>query len=167
LSGLGDSLWGEGPAATPLVYWNWFAAAACLCLFGMVNLLFDYARIQAVQERTAGAWRASRGALRFVLANLRRTASLYVALWLLALAGIAAYLLAARLLGSSLLIVLLLLFLARQFATLGKIWLRLLFYAAQFEMLDALTPKAAAPEMDAPPEPAWPAAEVSVAPQTE
>ena len=145
----------------------WFAAAAGLCLFGMVNLVFDYARIQAVAGNNPKAWRAAIAALRFVLTNRAPTAGLYIALWLLVGMGIAAYLAVARFLGAPVSGAILALFLVRQFAALGKVCLRLLFYSAQCEMFDALNPEVAVAAVEAPAEPAEPAAEFSVSPEIE
>jgi len=152
LSSLGDALWGEGSAATPLVYWSWFSAAGGLCLFGLVNLVFDYARIQIVVAEGPSAWRGTILAARFVRSHWRSTVSLYGSLWLTAALGAAAYFGMARLLRAPAIAAVTLLLLVRQAAVFGKVCVRLLFYAAQFEMFDALTPRPFVPEAELPPE---------------
>lgn len=140
LSSLGDRFWGEGSEATPLVYWSWFAAAAGLCLFSLVNLVFDYARIGVVAAESPKVWRCTRDSWRFVRANWGSTFSLYTVLWLVVLVGAAVYFGIARLLGAPAAVAVVLLFVVRQFAAYGKVALRLLFYSAQFELFDEGAP---------------------------
>jgi hypothetical protein len=159
LSFVGDKAWGEGSVQTPLVYWGWFRLAVLACLYGYVNLVFDYARIRMISTGSRGAWRAAFTSFRFVWRNRGRTIGLYAALWLIALVIIAASLAASRVAQRSILLVLLLL-LVRQILVIGKVWSRLLFYAAQCEMYHALQP----PIIIVPP-PAQPEPEPEIAPQ--
>jgi hypothetical protein len=152
LSSLGGRFWGEGSEAGPLVYWSWFSAAVGLCLFGFVNMVFDYARIGVVAVESPKAWRCSRDSLRFVRANWGSAFGLYAGLWLMVLLAAAAYFGMAHLLSGAAAGAVLLLFLVRQVAAFGKVWLRLLFYSGQFELFDARTLKPAIQEADIPPE---------------
>jgi hypothetical protein len=169
LSSLGDRFWGRGSEAAPLVYWSWLSAAAGLCFFVCINLAFDYARIRVAALERPKAWRCAWDALRFVRANCWPTVSLYLGLWLIVLLGAALYCGVARLLSAPAAGAVILLFGVRQFAAFGKVALRLLFYSAQFELFDALTPKPAAMEPAPLPEPARaePSADPAAAPEND
>ena len=196
LARIGDKIWGEGSLAAPLVYWGWGSTAVLLALLGLVGLIFDYARIGLVAADSRKALRGAMGAARFVFANFRRTAGLYIVVWAIALTVYAAYFGLSRVVAQTSLAWVLLLFVIRQAMVLAKSWTQLLFCASGVEMYVALTPPtvvepapaevppepvaeplpAVAPEPEAVPDPATapqvpeaaaPASEPSVIPSTE
>lgn len=144
LGAIGRRIWGGGSAATPLMYWGWFCAAAALLLAGVVDLLFDYGGICLVADDRRSALRAVAAAFRVVWAHPRRTAGLYAAVWAIAGLLFAAYLAVSHTLAQSSIVLVLLLLLARQGMVLAKIWSRLLFYSTAGEMYAALRPQAEA-----------------------
>jgi len=137
---VGDKIWGEGSEATPLVYWGWGRTAVLLALLGLTGLIFDYARIRLVASDSRKAFRAAFASVRFVFANFRKTAGLYVVVWAIALALLAAYYGVSRVVTQTSLGLVVLLFAIRQAMVLAKGWTQLLFYASQAEMYAALTP---------------------------
>lgn len=140
LGALGHKIWGEGSEYTPLAYWSWFSTAIVLALFGLVNLIFDYARIRLVATDSRKAFRGAMSAVRFVFRNFRRTAGLYVTVWVILVAVLAAYRgLAGVMVQSSVGLVIALL-LVRQVTVLARIWSQLLFFSSGAEMYLALAP---------------------------
>ncbi len=152
LSFVGRKLWGEGSAAAPLVYWDWFRAAVLVCLLGFVGMAFDYARIRLVAGDSRKAFRTAFSSFRFVWRNPRQTAGLYVVLWAIAFALIAAYFGLSLAVPQTSIAMVVLLLLVRQATMLARTWSRLLFYASQAEMYDSLQPVPALPEPEAVPE---------------
>jgi hypothetical protein len=152
LGGIGNKVWGEGSAATPTIYWGWFRAAVLLALLGLVNLIFDYARIRMVAADSRKAFRGAFSALKFVFANFRRTAGLYIVVWVILIAIFAVYQGLATVLVQNSLAIVFLLLLVRQAMVLARIWGQLLFYSSGAEMVRALTP-APPPVIAAEPEP--------------
>lgn len=140
LARVGEKIWGEGSEATPLMYWGWGRTAVLLALVGLTGLIFDYARIKLVAADSRKAFRGAIGAVRFVFANFRKTAGLYVVVWAIALVLLAAYYGVSRVLTQTSLGPVALLFLVRQAMVLAKGWTQLLFYASGAEMYAALTP---------------------------
>ena len=156
LGAVGRKIWGEGSEATPMVHWGWFSAAAALCLAGLVNVVFDYARVLMVAEGRRSSWGATFAAFGFVRRNAGRTVGLYVLVCAIAAALFAAYLAVSHTVAQSSMALVLVLFLARQAMVLAKIWSRLLFYSTAWEMYGALRPAPPAPPE---PEPVCAAAE--------
>jgi hypothetical protein len=140
IGAVGRKIWGEGSVDTPLMYWGWFRAAVVLCLFGLVNLVFDYARISLVAEDQRKALHATVAATRFVWKNFRGTAGLYGVVCVIAALFFAAYLGISHSFAQTSLGLVLLLLLVRQAMVFAKIWSRLLFYTAGLEMYTALKP---------------------------
>jgi hypothetical protein len=146
LAKIGQAMWGEGSVAGPLIYWGWFRLAVLLCLVGYVGLVFDYARIRMVAD-CPKAFRAMRWSFRFVGANFKRTAGLYIVLRAIVLLFIAVYFGLSRVVAETSVAALTLLLVFRQILVLARTWSRLLFYASQFELYDALeTAPAVEPE---------------------
>ena len=140
LGRVGNKIWGEGSAQTPLMYWGWGRTAVLLGLVGLVGVIFDYARIKLVASDSRKAFRSALGSVRFVFANFRKTAGLYVVVWAIALALVAAYYGLSRVVTQTSIRMVVLLFVIRQATVLAKGWTQLLFYASQAEMYAGLTP---------------------------
>ncbi len=140
LNGLGNKIWGEGSEQTPLVYWSWFRTALVLALFGLVNLVFDYARIRLVADDSRKAFRGAIASTRFVFRNFGRTVGLYTVLWVIFLVIVAVYRGIAGILSAPSMGMILLLFVIRQITVLARMGVQLLFYSSQSEMYLALAP---------------------------
>jgi hypothetical protein len=140
LSALGNKIWGEGSVETPLVYWSWFRTVFVLALFGLVNLVFDYARIRLVADDSRKAFRGAMASVRFVFRNFGRTAGLYVLLWAVFATILAVYRGIAGMLAAPAMGLILLLFLVRQITVVARVGVQLLFYSSQSEMYLALAP---------------------------
>jgi hypothetical protein len=137
---VGQKIWGEGSEAGPLVHWNWFRTAVVLGLFGLVNLIFDYARVILVVENSRKAIRAALTATRLVAKNFGQTAGLYLMVCAIAAMLLAGYFAVSHSFAQSSMGLVLLLFLVRQAMVLAKIWSRLLFCSTAVEMYTALQP---------------------------
>jgi hypothetical protein len=140
LAAIGKAVWGDGSEARPLILWGWLRLAVLVCLLGYVNLVFDYARLR-LASGSEGAFRAGLMSFRLVGKRFQPTAALYVALWAIFGVVVAAYFGLSRLIPPTPGAVLLLLFLLQQAFVLARTWVRLLFYAAQSQMFDALVPR--------------------------
>ena len=153
LNWAGPKIWGEGSAASPLVYWGWFRVVFLACLLGLCSLAFDYAAIRLAVEDSRKSVRAYLGAFRFVWRAPFRTISLYIVLWLVVLLFLAAYAGVSWLVPQTSLALVILLFLVRQATVLAKVWCRLLFYSAQCALYRDLRPSPAPVEPAPGPEP--------------
>ena len=150
LASVGRSIWGEGSEAGPLIHWNWFSAGVCLCLLGLVNLVFDYARVMLVVEDRNQTLRATIAAWRFVGRNFGRTAGLYGVVCAIAALCLGAYFGISHSFAQSSLALVILLLLVRQVMVLVKIGSRLLFCSTAIEMYRALRPVPAIAETQPP-----------------
>jgi hypothetical protein len=137
---IGRKIWGEGSEATPLIHWGWFRAAVLLCLLGLVNLVFDYARVRLVADDQRKTLRATIAAFRFVWKNLPSTLGLYAIVCAIAGLIFAAYLGVSHSLAQTSLGLVLILLLVRQGMVLAKVWSRLLFYSTACELYGARKP---------------------------
>ena len=137
---IGRKIWGEGSEATPLMHWGWFRAAVLLCLLGLVNLVFDYARVRLVADGQRKTLRATIAAFRFVWKNLRSTLGLYGIVCAIAGLIFAAYLGVSHSFAQTSLGLVLILLLVRQGMVLAKVWSRLLFYSTACELYGARKP---------------------------
>jgi hypothetical protein len=140
---IGTKVWGDGSAATPLVYWGWFRMAVALGGLGVVNLAFDYAAIGMAAADSRQSLRALRDGFRFIFRHPRKTLALYGALWavLALVVGLGSGI--SRLATPRSMAAVVALFLFRQTAVLAKTWCWLLFFPAQAAMWRALRPAAA------------------------
>lgn len=143
---VGRAIWGEGSEAGPLMHWNWFSAAMGLCLLGLVNLVFDYARVMLVVEDRKKAVRATIAAWRFVGRNFGRAAGVYVMVCAIAALSLGAYFSISHSFAQSSMALVILLLLVRQGMVIVKIGSRLLFCSTAIEMNRALRPAPAVTE---------------------
>lgn len=140
VAAVGRSIWGQGSEAGPLIHWNWFSAALCLCLLALVNLVFDYARVMLVIDDQKKTVRATIAAWRFVWRNFGRTAGVYSVVCAIAALCLAAYLGISHSFAQSSMALIILLLVVRQLMVMVKIWSRLLFCTTAIEMYTALRP---------------------------
>jgi hypothetical protein len=140
LSFAGRKMWGNGSEATPLVYWRWFEAAVMLAGFGLVDMVFGYAVIHLARGDSRKALSALRAAAGLVAHNPRRTAGLYILLWMVVVLLFGAYLAVSQLIHPTAFTLIIALLLLRQAMVGAKIWSRLLFYASQFGIYRSLKP---------------------------
>jgi hypothetical protein len=138
LNAIGEKIWGQGSEATPLIHWSWFRTTVILILFGLLNLIFDYAAIHLVAEDSRKAFRTMWRSCRLVWTNLGRTTVLAAILWAITLILIIIYFGIAHVFPQQSVGAVLVLLLIRQAMVIGRIWSRLLFYASQCEMYDAI-----------------------------
>lgn len=134
LKALGKFIWGHGMEEYPLVIFGWFRTGLTILLLLLVNMLFDYAKIRLVVEDSRRSWRAAFAAVNLVFRNFGRTSSTYstVAAGAVALA-LACHAAAGPLQSSQALAMALLLVLQQTFI-LGRIGVKLLFFAGQLEI---------------------------------
>ncbi len=145
LGRIGTRVWGEGSAATPLVYWGWFRMAVVLGGLGMVNLAFDYAAIGMAAEDSRKSLRALRDGFRLIVRHPGKTLALYGALWVVLALVIGLGSGISRIATPGSMVAVTALFLFRQAAVLAKTWCWLLFFPAQAAMWRELRPAAAVP----------------------
>jgi hypothetical protein len=121
-----------------------------LCL---INLIFDYARIDTVVEGRRNPLRALYHAVRVILRHPRLTLGLYLTLGLVGVALLAAYTLIAPGATQSTVLGIVLTFLLAQAYLVVKLLLRLTFYGSQlavYESTGGLPPPTAPPTPPAP-----------------
>jgi hypothetical protein len=136
----GNKIWSEGSEAAPLIYWGWFRMAVLACLLGLCSLAWDYAAIRLAVEESRKSVRAYLGAFRMIWRAPLRTVGLYIALWLVALLVLGAYVGVSQVAPQTSWALICLLFLVRQATVVAKVWSRLLFYSAQCAMYRDLRP---------------------------
>jgi hypothetical protein len=139
LNALASKVWGEGLEAHPLVIFGWFRLALVALLALAVNMVFDYAKIRMVAEDLRNPWRALAGSAALVARNFGPAAGTFALVAAIGLALSAAYLLLSNLLPRGAMGWLALALLLQQACIVGRIWVRLTFYAGQTRMYEALT----------------------------
>lgn len=117
--------------AGPPTMLNWLRLGVVFVLFGITNMIFDYAKIVCVAERRRSSLQALFKALRYVFRNLGRTLAVY---WLCAIVGLlmlATYHVASEAIGQDSRLGVLLIFLLRQVYMYFRAWLRLWTWASE------------------------------------
>ncbi|MGO9095498.1 MAG: hypothetical protein ACLQGV_09770 [Bryobacteraceae bacterium] len=149
LKALGKQIWGHGMEERPLVIFGWFRTGLTILLLLLVNMLFDYAKIWLVVEDSRRSRRAAFQAVKLVFRNFGRTSSTYA----LVAAGAVVLALACHAaslpLPPSQALTMALLLVLQQAFILGRIGVKLWFFAGQLEIYRGI---AAAPALaEAPP----------------
>ena len=140
-----------------VIYKRWAAMALLALLFAFINMVFDYAKVGAVARSDRGAskgmFRETFRAFRFAFRNFFNAFGLYL---IIALVGLALFLVFNALRWSvdqssagrvSLAILL------GQIAIAGRMWTRLVFYAAEMHLYKKLAPGAAPAPLIVEPQP--------------
>jgi hypothetical protein len=138
---------GQASAFESVIYKRWAAMALLALLFAFINMVFDYAKIGTVARSgggdSKGMFRETFRAFRFAFRNFFSAFGLYL---IIALVGLALFIVFNALRWSvdqssagrvSLAILL------GQFAIAGRMWTRLVFYAAETHLYKKLAPAAA------------------------
>lgn len=140
----------QATAAGPIMTKRWGLLLALVMGFGLINMVFDYARIRTVQYDARRMWRVSIEAWRFCLAYVGRTSSLYLLLsglgWFLF--GTCAWLRSA--ISQATWLTITLAFCLGQLALLTRLWTRLALFASQADLHQGLAPTRAWPTVDEP-----------------
>jgi hypothetical protein len=134
LTALGKFIWGQGMFERPLAILGWFRTGLTVLLLLLVNLIFDYAKIRLVVEDSRRSWRAAFQAAKLVFRNFGRTSSTYA----LVAAGAVVLALACHAAGGLLppnqALAMALLLVLQQAFILGRIGVKLWFFASQLEI---------------------------------
>src|SRR5215813_7647114 len=137
----------QASAFEPVIYKKWAAMALLALLFAFINMVFDYAKIGTVARsgrgNSKGMFRETFRAFRFAFRNFFSAFGLYL---IIALVGFALFLVSNALresvdqssAGRVALAILL-----AQIVIAGRMWTRLVFYAAELHLYKKLTPVAA------------------------
>jgi hypothetical protein len=138
---------GQASAFESVIYKKWAAMALLALLFAFINMVFDYAKIgtvaRSVRGNGKGMFRETFMAFRFAFRNIFSAFGLYL---IIALVGFALFIVFNTLRWSvdqssagrvSLAILL------GQIAIAGRMWTRLVFYAAEMHLYKKLAPAAA------------------------
>jgi hypothetical protein len=137
----------QASAFESVIYKRWAAMAVLALLFAFINMVFDYAKIGTVahsdRKSSKGMFRETFRAFRFAFRNFLSAFGLYL---IIALVGLALFLTLNMFrwsvdqssAGRVLLAILL-----GQIAIAGRMWTRLVFYAAETHMYKKLAPSAA------------------------
>jgi len=105
-----------------------------LFLLCLINMVFDYAKISTVVQQGKSMLRQTGRAIKFVFQNFLRTLRLYYLIFAIGILLIAIYALIELQFDQSVIWSLLFILLIQQLFILGKIWIRLTFYASQLEL---------------------------------
>ena len=110
-----------------------------LFLLCLINMIFDYAKIStAVQQRKSMIMQTLRS-FTFVFKNFWKTIRLYYLIFIVGAILVMIYALIEPYFDQTVVWTLILFFLIQQLFILGKIWIRLTFYAGQLELYKKLS----------------------------
>jgi len=110
-----------------------------LFLLCLINMIFDYAKISTVAQQGKSMLRQTARAIKFVFKNFSKTLRLYYLLFIVGIILVAIYALIEPRFDQAILASLIFIFLIQQLFILGKIWIRLAFYARQLELFKKLS----------------------------
>jgi hypothetical protein len=130
----------KASAFESVVYKRWAAMALLALLWMFVNMVFDYAKIATVVNDSKGMFRETFRALRFAFKNFFGAFGLYL---LIALVGLGVFLVFNSLrwnVNQSSAIGVFLAIALGQLAIAGRMWNRLVFYAAELSFYKKLAP---------------------------
>jgi hypothetical protein len=131
----------DSMSAQPSAYGSMIGFVLFWTVFLFVNMIVDYAKIHMVVRGDRAARRGLRGAIRFVFANFRRTATIYFVLTCFGLLMLAVYHGVSELVGQGSMGAVLVVFVVRQVYMWGRNWLRLVFLASEHAYFMSRLPK--------------------------
>lgn len=140
LTKLGGRIWENSMEGRPVVMFSMFRATLTFLLLAHVNMAYDYGRISLVAEDSRSALRAALVSLTLAARNFGRTAGTYAVVLVLVMLLIAAYQGLSSLLPRRNIALVLAMLVVQQAFVAGRMWTRLLFFAAQSEMYLAIRP---------------------------
>lgn len=110
-----------------------------LFLLCLINMIFDYAKISTVVQQGKSMLRQTGRAIKFVFKNFSKTLRLYYLIFIVGIILVAIYALIESHFDQTILASLIFIFLIQQLFILGKIWIRLTFYASQLALFKKLS----------------------------
>lgn len=111
---------------------------SCLFLVMMVVMIADYAKVATVANDASSMLRTSWQAVKFVFRHFFSTVVLQLSILVFLLIGIAAYLLLEKQIGMATPFTILIMFLIQQASVGFKVWIRVLTFGSEFELLKAM-----------------------------
>lgn len=123
------------------VMFLWARVAVVLLLVGLVNMVFDWAKILVIGEQRRTSFWAAVDGLRFVLYSPVTTIGIFVLGQMLGIAFLLAYHGLSEVTPDNTFVMVLLMFALRQAYTLARFWLRLLVWDADVLYYQALVPE--------------------------
>jgi hypothetical protein len=120
--------------ARPWTILHWLQIVVILFLMGVVNMIFDYAKILCVAGNARSALRATSGAIRFVFSNRGRTLAVYWICSANALALFLAYHGLSELAGQESIAMVVLVLALRQAYVMFRIWVRLWTWSSELHV---------------------------------
>jgi hypothetical protein len=127
-------------AAQPIETKRWLLLLALVMGFGLINMVFDYARIRTVQHEARGMWRVTFAAWRFCLAYVVRTSLLYLLLTALGWLLFALFVWMRSTMPQHSWLSVMLAFGFGQMALVARLWTRLALFAGQADWHRQLAP---------------------------
>lgn len=130
----------QATAVGPIETKRWLFLLALSMGFGLINMVFDYARIRTVQHEARGMWRVTFAAWRFCLAYIVRTSLLYLLLTALGWLLFGLFVWMRGTLPQRSWLSVMLAFGFGQMAMLARLWTRLALFAGQADWYRQLAP---------------------------
>lgn len=122
--------------AGPWIVLHWAQLAVTFGLLGVVNMTFDYAKIACVVDQRRSAWRSTFRAVRFVIANPKRTLNVYWSAAAIAALCLLAYHGLSEAIGQQSVFAVSMVFLLRQVYTIARVWTRLWTWSSELKVYD-------------------------------
>lgn len=142
-----DNAMRDSTREIPSVLLTWGCSLGALLLLMFVNMVADYARVRLVVDDSRRALRTFLGSFTFVFSNFRAAVGVYAGAMALLLAFAALGHFAIGAMPQNTGLWLLLMLIAQQIFILGRIWIKLLFYAGETGVYQAFR-KAPAPVVE-------------------
>ncbi len=140
----------QATAAGPIEIKRWLLLLAGALGFGLINMVFDYARIRTVQHEARRMWRVTFAAWRFCLAYVWRTTFLYLLLAAIGLVLFGAFVWLRNAVTQASWLNVMLAFGLGQLAIVARLWTRLALFAGQADLHQRLAPAPALAKPGAP-----------------
>lgn len=141
-------------AQTKVIHRQWATGIVLLLLLSLVSMIFDYAKIGTVANNSSGMIRETWRAIRFTLHHIFSTATLYLLVALVGLAGFAGLILVRGQIRQGSPWSVLLAFFVGQLAVSLRLWHRVWFFASEVELFRRIGERNAPPtELRLPPAP--------------
>ena len=130
----------QATAAGPIYTKRWWLLLGLVLGFGLINMVFDYARIRTVQHEARSMWRVTFAAWRLCLAYVVRTSGLYLSLAALGLLLFGIFVGLRGMVAQTSWLSVMLAFGLGQLALLARLWTRLALFAGQADLHRQLAP---------------------------
>ncbi len=130
----------QATAEGPIIAKRWWLLLALVLGFGLINMVFDYARIRTVQHEARRMWRVTFAAWRFCLAYVGRTTVLYLLLAAIGAVLFGAFVWLRNATPQASWLNVMLAFGLGQLAIVARLWTRLALFAGQADLHQRLAP---------------------------